>query len=80
MVHASMDVDIYNVSVHGWPNNEYGTPSCLPSTFYHAIPAQVPVSGCLLNRLQMPEDDIQCLCSRESLELAAPRETNSFHP
>jgi hypothetical protein len=30
MVHASMGVDIHNVSIHGWANNAYRTPSCLP--------------------------------------------------
>ncbi len=33
MVRTSMDVDIYNVSIHGWANNEYRTTSCLPSIF-----------------------------------------------
>jgi hypothetical protein len=80
MLHASMDMDIYNISVHGWANNEYMTTSCLPSAFHHAVPAQVPVSGRLPDGLHTPEDDIQRLCLREFLTLASPRETNSYHP
>ncbi len=43
MMHASMDVYIYNISIHGWANNGFRTTSCLPSVFHHAIPAQVPI-------------------------------------
>ena len=28
--HARKGVDVYNVSNHGWANNAYRTPSCLP--------------------------------------------------
>jgi hypothetical protein len=80
MVRTSMDVDIYNVSIDGWANNEFRTTSCLPSAFHDIIPAQVPVSGRLPDGLQTPEDYIRRLCPREILALAAPRETNSFHP
>ncbi len=80
MVRTTMDVDINNVSIHGWANNENGTTSCLPSNFYHAIPAQVLVSGYLPNELQTPKDNIRCLHPKESLALAALRETKSFHP
>jgi hypothetical protein len=43
MVHTSMDVDIHNVSIHGWANNRFRTTSCLPSVIHHAIPAQAPI-------------------------------------
>ena len=80
MVRTSMDVDIYTVSIHGWDNNEYRTPSCLPSAVYHALPAQIPISSCLPDRPQTQEDDVSHLCPRESIVMAAPREKNSYHP
>jgi hypothetical protein len=43
MVHASMDVDVYYVSIHGWANNAHRTSSRLPSNFHHAISAPMPV-------------------------------------
>jgi hypothetical protein len=33
MVRASNDVDIYNVSIHGWANNEYRTTSAYLQLF-----------------------------------------------
>ncbi len=42
MVRTSMGVDIDNVSIHGWADNAYMTPSCLPSYVNHALPALVP--------------------------------------
>ncbi len=75
MVSASMDVDVYNVSIHGWANNEYRTSNCLPSSFPHAIPAP-----CLPDRPHAPEDNVSRLFPRESMALAAPRERNSYHP
>ena len=33
MVHTSMDVDVYNVSIHGWAGNAHRTPSHLHSNF-----------------------------------------------
>ncbi len=79
MAHATMDVDIYNVSIHGWANNGFRTTNCLPSVLHHAISAQVPIPSRLPDRPQTPEDDTPRLCLSEFLVLAAPRETNSFH-
>ncbi len=73
MVHASMDVDIYTVSIHGWANNEYSTTSCLPSAICHAVPAHIPIQSRLPNRRQTPEDNIPRLRQKEFLALAAPR-------
>ncbi len=78
-VHASMDVDIYDVSIHGWANNAYGTPSCLPLCVHHALPAPKPVPSRSPNRSRTPEGDIQHLHPLESMVVAAPREENSFH-
>jgi hypothetical protein len=80
MVRASMDVDIFNVSIHGWANNAYGTPSCLPVHVHHALPALIPVPSHLPDRSQTPEGDIQHLRPRESMGVAAQKEENSFHP
>jgi hypothetical protein len=80
MVHASMDVDVYNVSTHGWANNAHRTPSHLPSNFHHATSAPMPVPTRLPDGSSAPQDNMQCLCPRESMAVAAPREKNSFHP
>jgi hypothetical protein len=80
MVHASMDVDIYPVSIHGWANNEHMTPSCLPSSFPHTVPAPVPMPSCLPDRPHALEDDVSHLHPRESMAVAAPRVKNSYHP
>ncbi len=58
MVRTSMDVDVYNVSIHGWANNAHRTPSHLPSNLHHAISAPMPVPSCLPNRPHAPEDDV----------------------
>jgi hypothetical protein len=39
MVCASMDVNVYDVSIHGWADNAHRTSSCLPSKFHRAISA-----------------------------------------
>jgi hypothetical protein len=39
MVRTSMDVDVYDVSIHGWANNAHRTPSRLPSNLHYAISA-----------------------------------------
>jgi hypothetical protein len=70
-----MDVDVNDVSIHGWANNAHRTSSCLPS----AISAPMPVPSCLPNGSRAPQDDIQCLRLRESMAVATPREKNSFH-
>jgi hypothetical protein len=75
-----MDVDVYDVSTHGWANNYYSTTRSLPSDVHHAVPAPVPMLSSVSYRYLLPKDDTRRLCPRESLELAAPRETNSFHP
>jgi hypothetical protein len=80
MVHTSMDVDIYDVSIHDWAYNVYRIPSCLPSDVYPALSDQVPVPSRLPDRPHAPQDDIQCIHPRESMALAALREKNSFHP
>ena len=79
IVRTSMDVDVYNVGIHGWANNRYRTTNCLPSVFHDTIPAQVPMQSRLPNRPQTPKDDVPHLHPREFLALATPRETNSFH-
>ena len=58
MVHTSMDVDVYDVSIHGWANNEYRTTSSLPSDVHHAIPAPVSMPSSSSYRFQTPEDNI----------------------
>ncbi len=80
MVHASMDVDVYDVSIHGWANNAHRSSSSLPSNFHNAISAPMPVPSRLPDRSRAPQDDIQRLRPRESMVVAAPREKNSFHP
>jgi hypothetical protein len=75
-----MGVDVYNVSIHGWADNAYRTPSCLPLYVHHAVPAPIPVPSHLPNRPHAPHDDIQRLCPRESMAVDAPREKDSFHP
>jgi hypothetical protein len=81
MVHASMgvDVDVYNVSIHGWANNAYRTPSCLPLSVNHALPAQIPVPSRLPNRPHAPEDNVSHLHPLESMAVAALRKKNSYH-
>jgi hypothetical protein len=79
-VRTSMDVDVYDVSIHGGANNAHRTSSCLPSNFHHAISAQMPVPSHLPNGSRAPQDDIQYLCLRKSVMVAAPREKDSFHP
>jgi hypothetical protein len=60
-VRTSIGVDIHNVSIHGWANNAYRTPSCLPLHFYHALSAP------MLNPSHLPKgshtlhDDIRHL-------------------
>ncbi len=80
MVHASMDVGIYNVSIHGWANNGFRTTNCLPAAFHDTISSEIPLPSCLPDWPHTLEDDIKCICPREILALAASRETNSFHP
>ncbi len=77
---ASMDVFIYDISIHGWANSAYRTPSCLPLSVHHAISAPMPLPSRLPDRSRAPQDNIQCLCPREYMAVAAPREKNSFHP
>jgi hypothetical protein len=79
-VHTSMGVDNHNVSIHGWANNAYRTPSCLPSYVHHALSALVPAPSRLPDRSQTPEGNIQHFHLRESMAMAAQREENSFHP
>jgi hypothetical protein len=57
-VRTSMDVDVYNVSIHGWADNAHRTPSCLPSNLHHAISAPMPVPSHLPDRSHAPEDDV----------------------
>jgi hypothetical protein len=56
MVRTSMDVDTYNISIHGWANNGYRTTSPLPSDFHDTILAQVPMQSRLPDRLQTPKE------------------------
>ncbi len=78
-VRASMDVDIYDVSIHDWANNAYGTPSCLPLCAHHALPAPIPVPSHSPDRSPTPEGNIQHLHLQESVAVAAPREESSFY-
>ncbi len=80
MVCTSMDVDIYPVSIHGWANDEYRTPRCLPSSSPHAVPAPVRMPSRLFDRPHALEDNVSHLCPRESMVVATPREKNSYHP
>jgi hypothetical protein len=77
---TSMDVDIYDISIHGWANNAYRTPSCLPLHVHHALPAPMLVPSRLPKGSHTLQDNIRRLCPRESMALAAQREENSFHP
>jgi hypothetical protein len=79
-VRASMDVVIYDISIHGWANSAYRTPSHLPLSVHHALPALIPVLSCLPDGSHAPEGDIQILHTRESVAVAAKREKKSFHP
>jgi hypothetical protein len=80
MVRASMDVDVYNVGIYGWADNAHRTPSHLPSNLHHATSAPMPVPSHLPDGSCATQDDMQRLCPRESMAVAAPREKNSFHP
>ncbi len=80
MVRNRMGVDVYNVSIHGWVDNAYRTPSCFSSSVHHAIPVPIPVLSCLPDRPHAPEDDVPRLHPWESVAVAAPREKNSYHP
>jgi hypothetical protein len=75
-----MDVDVYNVSICGWANNAHRTPSHLSLNFHHATSAPMPVPSRLPDGSHTPQDDMQHLCPRESMAVAAPREKNSFNP
>jgi hypothetical protein len=79
-VRVSVDVVIYDVSIHGWANNSYRTPSCLPLHVHHAPPAPMLVPSHLPNRPNALQDDIQCLHTQESMAAANQREKNSFYP
>jgi hypothetical protein len=79
-VRASMDVDIYDVSICDWANNALRTPSCLPSNFHHAVPTPIPALRHLPDGSHTPQGNIQRLCPRESMAVTAQREENSFHP
>jgi hypothetical protein len=79
-VRASMDVVIYDVSIHGWANNAYRTPSCLLLHVHHAPPALMLVPSRLPNRSNALQDNIQCLHMQESMAVANQREKNSFYP
>jgi hypothetical protein len=61
MVRASMDVVIYGVSIHGWANNAYRTPSCLPLSVHHALPASIPVPSRLPDGSHALEDNVLSL-------------------
>jgi hypothetical protein len=78
MVRTSMDVDIHNVSIHGWADNAYRTPSHLPLHVHHALPAPMLVPSCLPKGSHDPQDNIQHLHMREFMAVAAQREENSF--
>jgi hypothetical protein len=80
MVRASMDVDVYNVSIHGWASNAHRIPSHLPSNFHHATSAPMPVPSRLPDGSHAPQDNMRRLCPREPMAVVAPREKNSFHP
>ncbi len=80
MVRISMDVDVYDVSIDGWANKSQRTPSHLPSNFHHATSAPMPAPSRLPDGSRALQNDLQRLCPRESMAVAAPREKNSFHP
>jgi hypothetical protein len=77
---ASMDVDIYDVSIHGWTNNAYRTPSCSPLHVHHALSAPMLVPSCLLEGSHTPQDNIRDLHPKDSMVVATQREENSFCP
>ncbi len=58
---ASMDVDICDVSIHGWADNAHRTPSHLPSNLHHAISALMSAPSRLPDRPHAPEDDVSRL-------------------
>jgi hypothetical protein len=43
MVRASMDVGIYDVSIHGWAKVRCKKTSCLPTDFLTTIPSNIPM-------------------------------------
>jgi hypothetical protein len=57
-VRTSMDVDIYDVSIHGWANNLYKTPNRLPLHVHHALPTPMLVPSCLPKGSYTPQDNI----------------------
>jgi hypothetical protein len=58
MVRTSMDVDIYNVSIHDWANNRFRTTSGLPAAALTTVSTEIPMPGRLPDKPQTPEDDI----------------------
>jgi hypothetical protein len=80
MVYASMDVDIYDGSIHGRANNTYSTPSCLPLHVHHALSAPMLVPSHIPKGSHTPQDDIRHLPPRESMGVVAQREENSYCP
>jgi hypothetical protein len=60
-VRASMGVDVYNVSIHGWANNAHRTPSCLPLSVHYALPIPILVPGHLPDRPHAREDNVSHL-------------------
>jgi hypothetical protein len=58
MVRTSMDVDIYDVSIHGWANNAFRIPSHVPLYVHHALPALMLVPSHLPKGSHTPQDDI----------------------
>jgi hypothetical protein len=80
MVHASKDVDVFNVSIYSWADNAHRTPSHLPSNFHHDTSAPMPVPNRLPDGSCALQEDMRCFCPRESMMVAAPREKKSFHP
>jgi hypothetical protein len=60
-VRPSMDVDIYDISIHGWASNAYRTPSWLPLSIHYALPALIPVLSRLPNGSHAPEDIVLSL-------------------
>jgi hypothetical protein len=57
-VRASMGVDVYDVSIHGWANNAHRTPSRLPLSVHYALPIPILVPGRLPDRLRALEDNV----------------------
>ncbi len=75
-----MDVDIYDISIHGWANNTYRTLSCLPLHVHHALSAPMLCPSRLPEGSHTLQDNIQHLCPREPMAVAVQREENSFQP